>query len=236
MESILAHLQNEISSRTAELMHAGQAGFEPVHADVRGPARSMPAVTAFSAAAPGDAQFMFYDKVGRRSFSRDGELHVEDGIVKSRDGKCIQGFSGNTPGVGELQVDAHDISLGRVHNLHIESDGAVCYSRTVIDPNTMQRRNERVAIGTLALARFPAGTQLVKGPAGDRPPFGIEPHIGRAGDGNFAMVQPGRVDAGRIDLNRALDRMHDLYTQLEAVTAANQARMGSDKTAMDLVK
>ena len=233
MESILMHLQDEIASRTAEIMHTGQAGFEPEHPDVRSSVRSVPTVATLSVAAPGDAHFVFYDNAGRRSFSRDGALHIDDGVLKNREGQCILGFTDATRATKELHIDAHDLALGRVQNLHIENNGAVAYQRTVMNPHTMQRRSERVCIGTLALARFPAGTQL---PAGNRAPFGVEPYVGRAGDGNFAMLQSGRVDAGRVDLNRALDRMHDLYTQLEAVTAANQARMGTDKTAMDLVK
>ena len=236
MDSIISHLQDEISARTAEVMHTGQPGFEPEHSDVRSAVKNMPTVAALSAAAPGDAQFVFYDTLGRRSYSRDGALHLDGDTLKNGEGKSILGFSGDSRATSELHVDAHDIALGRVRQLHIEADGGVCYTRTAIDPKTMQQRSERVRVGTVALARFPAGTQLQAGASGSRAPFGVEPYIGRAGDGNFGMLETGHIDAGRIDINRALARMHDLYSQLEAVTAANQARMATAKTAMDLVK
>jgi len=236
MDSVVLHVQDEIAARTAEVYHTGQPGFEPEHTDVRSRVRTMPTVAPLTVAAPGDAHFIYYDHLGRRSFSRDGALMVEDGMIKNRDGKSIVGYRDASRETTELHIDAHDLALGRVQGLHIESNGAICYTRTFIDPHTMQRRNERVLVGTIALARFPAGTQLIAAPGGERAPLGLEPYIGRAGDGNFAMLQPGRVDAGGIDMNRALGRIHDLYAQLEALGAANQARMGTDKTVTDLVK
>jgi hypothetical protein len=236
MDGIISQLQHEIETRTAEVMHSGQAGFTPENVDVRGPVRTRPTFDPMTVAAPGDAQFILYDALGRRSFSRDGAFIIEDGIVKSRDGKSVVGYASDSRETSELCIDQHDLALGRVQNLHIEADGAVTYRRVSVDPQTMQTRSESVQVGTLALARFPAGTQLVHSTAGDRAPLGLEPYIGRAGDGNFTLLKPGRVDVGRLDLNRALGRIHDLYTQLEAMCAAGQARAGTDKTATDLVK
>ena len=232
----MLRLQNEIAERVTEVMRSGKAGFDPSHTDARGPVHSHAEFDPLTVAAPGDAQFIFYDQAGRRSFSRDGALMLEGGVLKSRDGKSVVGYTDDSRETKELRVDEHDLALGRVKNLHIEADGAVCYSRASIDPRTMQRRDETVRIGTLALARFPAGTELVQGPGGDRAPLGLEPYIGRSGDGNFTLLQPGRRDAGTLDLNRALGRIHDLYTQLDALGAAEHARTGTEKTAMDLVK
>jgi hypothetical protein len=236
MESVILQLQNEIAVRMAEVMRSGKAGFDPANTDARGPVHSRAELDPLTVAAPGDAQFIFYDQAGRRSFSRDGALTLEGGILKSRDGKSVIGYTGDSRETTELRLDEDDLALGRVKNLHIETNGAVCYSRVSIDPRTMQRRDEMVRVGILALARFPAGTDLVRGPAGDRAPLGLEPYIGRAGDGNFALLQPGRRDAGTLDLNRSLGRIHDLYTQLDALGAAEHARTGTEKTAMDLVK
>jgi hypothetical protein len=236
MDGVIAQLQQEIEARTSEVMHRGQAGFTPEHTDARGPVRTRASYDPMTVAAPGDAQFIFYDALGRRSFSRAGAFTVEDGIVKSRDGKSVVGYMSDSRETSELRVDEHDLALGRVHNLHVEADGALAYRRVFVDPRTMQSRSETVRVGTLALARFPAGTQLVRGPEGDRAPLGLEPYIGRAGDGNVALLKPGRLDAGRLDFDRALGRIHDLYTRLEAMGAAEHARTGTEKTAMDLVK
>ncbi len=236
MDTTILHVQNKIAEYTSEVLHSNLPGFTPVDSDVRSSVRSLPTVAPLSVAAPGDAQFVLVDAAGRRTFSRDGGFVLEAGVLKASDGRRVQGFVGGSAAPTSLELDAHDQALGRVRALHIESDGALCYTRSVIDPQSQQRRQERVCVGVLALARFPVGTQLIPSPSGDRAPLGIEPHLGRAGDGNFALLQPGRRDAGQVDMHRAVDRLHDLYAQLEAMTAATQAKMGLEKSTLDLVK
>jgi hypothetical protein len=52
----------------------------------------------------------------------------------------------------------------------------------------------------------------------------------------FPAVAAGRRDAGAIDIDLGLQRLDDAYLAFEAIAAAQKARAGVDKAALDLVK
>ena len=236
IDPAIGRLMDAVAARGEEISHWQMPGFEPVRGDARTPARSAMTFRSLDVAPPPDARFVFSDRAGRRIYSRDGGLHAADGKLVNAEGAPVLGYAPGSTMLGELHVDPAELALGRVHDLRIERDGSFAYSRTVVDARTAQRREERVCAGTVALARFPAGTQPVAAGFGERAPIGVEPHVGRPGDANFAYLETGRRDTGSLDLDRALALLHDAYQQLDAVTAARQAVLSGEKTVMDLVK
>ncbi|MDP9110476.1 MAG: hypothetical protein M3M96_02420, partial [Candidatus Eremiobacteraeota bacterium] len=149
----------------------------------------------------------------------------------------VLGFATDGSPLSELHGDSVDVALGRTENLRVEADGSVCYDRTSIDPRTGEKERERVAVGRIALARFPAATKFQQSDA-ERvlPPQGVVPHLGRPGDGNFTKVAPMHSAASHIDLAASLSRLSDAYLAFDALTAAHKAQGGIGKTAMDLLK
>jgi len=107
----------------------------------------------------------------------------------------------------------------------------------VIDPRTGARERERVAVGRVALARFPAATKLHAVDASHvAPPPGTVALTGRPGDGSFGFVSPMRREESRIDFNRSLDRLEEAYVMFDALQAVHKAQGSTNKTAMDLLK
>jgi hypothetical protein len=130
-----------------------------------------------------------------------------------------------------------DYALGRCGDIRIESDGTVSYTRPTVDPRTTVRGVERVTVGKVALARFPAGTMPVR--LDDRhvgAPQGIAPHLGTPADGTFSGLATYSRDIGAVDVDASLVKLSEAYRALSALAAANKARGGADQTAMDLLK
>ena len=170
-------------------------------------------------------------------YTRDGGFTLRDGALVGTNGRTMLGFTARNAATSELRVDSVDESLGRVQNLRIEADGTLAYDRTVIDPRNGARERERVAVGQLALARFPAATKLTAADANHfvAPP-GTLPHVGRAADGNFLTVLPMQREESRIDFDRSLDRLQEAYIAFDALAAVHKAQGSAGKTAMDLLK
>lgn len=151
------------------------------------------------------------------------------------EGLTICGLNSETPVA--LKIDPVDEALGRIGQPGIESDGSVVYRRSVIEPRTGSSEMQRIVIGRIALARFPAGTKLEKTTAGDlRDPANVMPQVGLPGDGTFAPLAPRRRERSRIDIDRGLIRLKDAYLAFEALASAEAAKSHLGKTAMDLVK
>jgi len=189
------------------------------------------------AAPPEGAYFITHDGRGRTAYTRDGSFGVRDGALVGEDGRAVFGFATEHAPLGALKLDPVDVALDRVHDVHLERDGALVYTRDAIEPRSGTRERERVTVGYLALARFPAATKLGSVDANHfvAPP-GDVPHVGRPGDGAFAFIAPMRREASRVDLDASLIHLKDAYLALDALHAAQTARMGINKTAMDLLK
>jgi flagellar basal body rod protein FlgG len=227
-----------IARRADDVQRAFTPGAQPAFDDVATPGdRSRVIFDPLSAAAPPDAYFISSDERGRTTYTRDGALQLAGGAICGADGRPMYGFAPGQPALSALRVDPVDLALGRTANLRVESDGSVVYDRAAIDPRTGARETQRVVLGTLALARFPAATKL---PVADAShvlaPPGVVAHVGRAGDGSFGRLTPMHREQSRIDFDRSLDRLHDAYAAFDALGAANKAKSGLTKTAMDLLK
>ena len=100
-----------------------------------------------------------------------------------------------------------------------------------------ERRSERIVIGKLALARFPAGTQPVR-LDGVRvvPPEGVKARVGVPGEGDFAVLVPHARDLGGVDIVAGLEKLKDAYESFDALRVAHHARGSAEKAALDLVK
>ncbi len=227
-----------ITQRAADVQHAFMPGASSSFGDVvTEAAASQATLDPLSVAAPADAYFITTDERGRTVYTRDGGFVLAGGTLAGANGSAILGFRSSAGATSELHVDDVDAALGRVNGLRIEPDGTLTYDRAVIDPRTGARERERVAVGRVALARFPAATKLAASDANHfLAPAGIPPHVGRAGDGNFARVAPMQRETSRIDFDRSLDRLEEAYVAFDAVQAAHKVQGGIGKTAMDLLK
>jgi flagellar basal body rod protein FlgG len=229
---------DRIAQRAADVQRAFTPGAIPQFGDVATDApASRAALDPLSVAPPADAYFLTTDERGRTAYTRDGGFALRDGTLVGANGRAIFGFTTPNGTATQLHVDAVDETLGRVQNLRIEPDGTLAYDRTIIDPRSGTRERERVPVGQLALARFPAATKLAAVDANHvvAPP-GTLPHVGRAGDGNFAHVAPMQREESRIDFDRSLDRLEEAYVAFDALQAVHKAQGSTSKTAMDLLK
>jgi flagellar basal body rod protein FlgG len=227
-----------IVARSQDVQHAFTPGATSQFGDVvTDRAASHMALDALSVAAPADAYFVTTDERRRTTYTRDGGFALRGGTLVGADGRPVLGFHSPAGATSELHVDDVDAALGRVNGLRIEPDGTLSYDRAIIDPRTGASERERVVVGRLALARFPAATKLAASDANHfLAPAGIVPHVGRAGDGNFARIAPMQRETSRIDFDRSLDRLEEAYVAFDALQAAHKAQGGTSKTAMDLLK
>jgi flagellar basal body rod protein FlgG len=229
---------DRIAERAADMQHAFTPGAIPQFGDVATPAPSArQSFDPLSVSAPADAYFITTDERGRTVYTRDGCFAIRDGTLVGSNGRAVLGFTSPQSARSELHVDPVDEALGRVRALRVEVDGTLAYDRTSIDPRSGLRKSERVAIGRVALARFPVATKLNAIDANHlTPPPGTLPHIGRPADGSFSALSPMKQEESRIDFDRSLDRLEDAYVAFDALLAAHKAQGSLSKTAMDLLK
>ncbi|HTC31523.1 MAG TPA: hypothetical protein VK702_12425 [Candidatus Acidoferrum sp.] len=227
-----------IAQRAADVQRAFTPGATSPFGDaVTEQAGSRPALDPLCVAAPPDAYFITTDERGRTVYTRDGGFALRAGTLAGADDRAILGFRSSSSATSELHVDDVDAALGRVNDLRIEPDGTLAYDRAIVDPRTGSRQRERVAVGRVALARFPAATKLAASDANHFvAPSGVVPHVGRAGDGNFAPVALMQRETSRIDFDKSLDRLEEAYVTFDALQAAHKAQGGVGKAAMDLLK
>jgi flagellar basal body rod protein FlgG len=190
-----------------------------------------------SVAAPDDAYFLIRCANGETAYTRDGAFHVASGVLVDTDNRPVLGTRGAEAPLSELRVDAVDDALNRARDVRIDADGTLSYTHSVIDPRSGRREMRRVAIGRIAIAKFPTATKL-KGEDGNasRAPNGIVPHVGLPGEGGLGALTPMRRGAGGIDLDESLARLKAAYVAFDALTAAETAKSRLGMTAMDLVK
>jgi flagellar basal body rod protein FlgG len=236
-----AEALNRIAERAGDALRAYTAGGFAVANDVN-IARRAPeyASDPLSVAAPENAYFVTQGAHGARTYTRDGGFTLDGGALRGADGGLVLGYlAGARPGAlpQPLRLPAADVALGRSANVRVESDGTLSYTRTTIDPRTAERGVERVTVGTLALARFPAGTQPLR--LDDRhvaAPTGIAPLLGTPADGTFGGLSTYARDTGSVDVDTSLEKLSDAYRAFAALAAANKARGATEQTALDLLK
>jgi flagellar basal body rod protein FlgG len=184
-----------------------------------------------------DLYFVTRDQRGEAAYTRDGSFALRDGRLLDGDGAPIRGLTGHGNELSDLRIDAVDEALGRASDPRIEPDGSFVYGRVTVDPRSGSRTTQRVVVGRLALARFPAGTRLATTDGSlCSPPSGVQPQLGIPGDASFPALQPMRRERSRIDLDQSLVRLKDAYIAFDALRAAEEAKAHLGKTAMDLVK
>ncbi len=229
-----------VLSRAHDLRDVFRAGAVPLNDDVRTEPQVVPSTDPMSVVPPAGAWFVTRGADGARAYERDGALSVADGVVRTASGGEVLGYPGGDARgavAGPLRVPDVDRALGRANGARVEADGTVAYARDTIDPHTGARSTERVVVGRVALARFPAGTQPVR-LDGDRvaAPNGVVPHYGTPGDGTFSPLATSSRDAGTIDVAAGVARLDEAYRAFEALGAAVTANARVAKTAVDLVK
>jgi flagellar basal body rod protein FlgG len=228
---------DDVAARERDALQAFAPGATPERNDVARPSTPAFTLDALSAMPPADAYFVTRDHRGRVLFTRDGVFSIQDGVLVDQARHPILGFTGDASSLTELRADPVDTALGFPANARIEPDGLVTYERTTVDPRTGRREPQRATMGRIALARFAPATKLqaIDAEHAAAPP-GIEPHIGRPGDGNFAPIAPLARAGSGIDLDLSLQRLQEAYLALEAIRAADQSQRSVEKTAMELLK
>lgn len=228
-----------VAARAEDLRDAFRPGGVPLHGDVTGTPRVLASSDPLSVALPPAAWLVTTASDGSRAYTRDGALTLADGALRTRDGAAVLGFpAGEARGIASpLELPAADRALGRCDAPAIESDGSVVYRRVAIDPRTGERSLERRAIGRIALARFPAGSEPLRLDGGHvAAPHGVTPHVGTASDGVFGALTTASREAGSVDIAAGVERLNESYRQFEALGAAFRSRASVQKTTLDLVK
>jgi len=227
-------------SRAHDLREVFRPGAVPLNDDVRTEPHVVPSSDPLSVVPPPGAWLVTRGTDGARAYERDGALSLDDGVLRTPSGSAVLGYPGGDARGAvpvPLRVPEIDRVLGRAAGARIEADGTVAYARDAIDPHTGARSAERVVLGRIALARFPAGTEPVRiDGARVAAPNGVVPHDGTPGDGTFATLATASRDAGSVDIVAGVARLDEAYRAFEALRAAVSAGSHVQKTAVDLVK
>jgi flagellar basal body rod protein FlgG len=228
------------AGRAQDVRDAFRAGAVPLNDDVRTEPRVTPSLDPLSIVPPPGAWLVTRGADGVRAYERDGALSLRDGVLRTGDGAEVLGYPrGDARGAVPvpLRVPEVDAALGRATDAQVERDGTVAYTRTAIDPRNGTRSLERVTLGRIALARFPAGsqTQRLDGVRVSAPP-GVAPHLGTPADGSFSALATYSRDAGGIDVAAGVAKLDEAYRAFEAIGAAVRSQASVTKTTVDLVK
>jgi flagellar basal body rod protein FlgG len=231
---------DRVAARADDLRDAFRAGTVPLNDDVRVEPRVVPALDPLSIVPPPGAWLVTRGADGTRAYERDGALSLRDGVLRTSDGAQVLGYpAGDARGAVPvpLRVPDIDAALGRAAEAHVERDGTVAYARTAIDPRSGARSSERVTLGRVALARFPAGSQpqRLDGARVAAPPD-VTPHLGTPADGSFSALATFSRDAGTIDVAAGVAKLDEAYRAFEAIGAAVRSQASVTKTTVDLVK
>lgn len=229
-----------IQRRADDVQSLFRSGAQPQYLDALRTETVEPATDPLAIVVPERAYLLAGD-AARPVYTRDGALVVVDGVLATREGTPILGFAADEQPSHAvpraLRIDRRDVLLGRIDDARIDSDGVFGYARSTIDPQTLDPRVERIVVGRLALARFPAGSKPERL---DRThvaaPVGIAPLVGAPADGTFGALATRSRALGRIDPDAAIARLQDAYLALDALGAAERTRTGMARDAFDLVK
>jgi flagellar basal body rod protein FlgG len=229
---------DRIAERAADVRRAFTSGAIPRRDDVATPAPSSEfTLDPLSVAAPDGTYFIVSDSRGRAAYTRDGAFALRGGRLVAADGAPVFGIRAPGAELTELRADPVDAALDRIGQPYLEPDGSLVYQRNTIDPRSGARKIQRVVIGRIALARFPAGTRLDQSDPNRFPaPPGETPQVGFPGDGGFAQLATMQRERSRVDLDESLARLDDAYLALDALAAAEAAKGHLGKTVMDLLK
>lgn len=221
-----ARALDNVAARERDVLHA--LPVEPNSGD--------PYAPAIPCEAPPGTYFVTRDENGRRIFMRSSEFYLNGPQLTDGKGRPLLGCAAAGGALAPLQVNAVDASLGIAQNVRVAADGAITYERSAIDPATGDRKLQRLTIGRLALARFPAGTLLSGDDSYVSAPAGVAPHVGVPGDGGFPPLQSLSQTARDGELEAGLARLQEAYLALDALRAAGSAQGNVQKTVMDLLK
>jgi len=229
---------DRIAERAADARRAFTPGALPARDDVAtGAPASDFTLDPLSVSAPADAYFVTGNGSGELAYTRDGAFSLSDGKLLDQRGQAVYGFGPGGDAPTELRADPVDVALGRVSDARIDPDGSFSYGRATIEPRTGATGRQRVVVGRLALARFPAGSKMAPDDAVESSgPKGAAPRIGRPKDGTFEAVVPMARDRSRVDIDRSLIRLREAYLAFDALRAAETAQLHLGKIATDLIK
>lgn len=229
---------DRIAERAADLRRVFTPGAVPQHDDVAsaGGAENF-TLDPLAVAAPDDIYFVTADEQGRVSYTRDGAFAVRGGRLVDAAGRPVRGVTGTNRDPGDLHIDPVDEALGRAADPRVERDGSFVYTRATIDPRSGARVSQRVVVGRLLLARFPAGTRIRSDDGIEGVPTeSVVAQTGFAGDESFPALAAMHVSRSRVDLTEGLARLKEAYLTFDALQAAETAKGHLNKTAMDLLK
>jgi len=229
---------DRIADRAADVRRAFTPGSVPVNDDV---ALAHPGAVftldPLSVAAPSDAYFLIRSPNGDTAYTRDGTFHIASGALVDAQDRPVLGMRSTGEAIAELRIDGVDDALNRTRDVRIDSDGTVSYAHAAIDPRSGRREMRRIAVGRLAIAKFPAATKLDSRDGRMAfAPDGIVPHVGLPGEDGLAQVSPMRRGVSGVNIDESLARLKAAYVAFDALAAAETAKSGLGKTAMDLVK
>lgn len=227
-----------IADRANDVLAAYAPGAEPRFGDVRAAATPVPVEDPLSVAAPPGAWFVALDERGTRTYTRAGSFHIgDDATLQTPGGARVLGTTAAGGALTALGLPEPDRTLGRTADVRVEHDGTLAYTRAAIEPRTRERVLERVVVGRIALARFPAGANPQRIDATQFAAVaGVMPHVGAPADGAFGALATQTRDTGSIDIDLGLQRLADAYVAFAALEAAHKAQGAGAKTVMDLLK
>jgi hypothetical protein len=234
----IANAIENVDRRAEDLRMVFIGGAQPNFSDALRPERAELTNDPLSVALPSDAYFVAGDGA-RPAYTRDGALAVRDGVLESSDGTPVLGFvEGDASGVPRvLEIEKNDVLLGRAQDIRVEPDGVFGYARSVFDPKTGQSSVERVVVGRVALARFPAGTRLERINATHvHAPTSTIPFVGSPNDGSFLPIETQRRALGRLDADVAVSRLQDAYLAMRALGTIERSQNAFARGAFDLLK
>jgi flagellar basal body rod protein FlgG len=229
---------DRIGERAADVRRAFTPGSVPKNDDVALTApQAAFTLDPLSVAAPDGTYFVVRTVDGNAAYTRDGAFHVASGALLDEQNRPVLGMRAAGAPLTELRFDDVDDALNRTRDARIDADGTVSYARTTIDPRSGRREARRVSAGRIALAKFPAATKLrtEDGTTGVAPD-GVVPYVGLPGDGGVSTVSPMRRGGSAVHLDESLARLKAAYVAFDALAAAETAKLGLGKTALDLIK
>ncbi|HZV77407.1 MAG TPA: hypothetical protein VFF63_06600 [Candidatus Babeliales bacterium] len=229
---------DRIAERASDVRRAYTPGAVPQFDDVA-TARTSSDFTLdpLAVVAPDDTYFVTTDDRGHRTYTRNGSFSLQAGRLVEATGHPVAGIRRAGGPLENLCVDRLDEALLRVRAAGVAADGTFYYQRETVDPRSGARELQRVAVGRVALARFPAATRLETADGTHRTAVpDVEPKMGLANEEGFGPLTPMRRERSRIDIDESLIRLREAYQAFDALQAAEAAKGHLGKTAMDLLK